>query len=242
MFGKNKEKYDLVFSIGAACNCTESLRSAKLQVAAYPFDWLSGSTFNKRIKILLSGFKGYMQKENLKLFVTSQHQTRDKYYDQSQDLYFVHDFLRNSDFETEYPIIFAKHTRRINRLLSQMDQAKRILIVYMEPPDFQEKLTDNQILLDVYNDIKQVYKDTYVKLLYFSSDSHNENLAEHFITENVVLIKKAPKDTVDTKKLAKYLKKYYLDIPISQYIKRRLFKFSHYFIPSSKLRKRFRHE
>jgi hypothetical protein len=41
MMGINK-KYDLIFSIGAACLASSSIRRNKLQDFSYPFDWLAG--------------------------------------------------------------------------------------------------------------------------------------------------------------------------------------------------------
>jgi len=41
------EAYDLIFSIGEACFCTQILRFNNLQEFSYPFDWMYGSTFSE---------------------------------------------------------------------------------------------------------------------------------------------------------------------------------------------------
>ena len=57
------KKYDLIFSIGEACSCTEMLRKCRLQFYSYPFDWLFGSTFLNRIKMLCDDMKTFINKE-----------------------------------------------------------------------------------------------------------------------------------------------------------------------------------
>ena len=56
------KKYDLIFSIGEACSCTSALRLAKLQFKSYPLDWLFGSDFIGRCKILASQFEHFIGK------------------------------------------------------------------------------------------------------------------------------------------------------------------------------------
>ena len=57
-----KKKYDLIFSMGAACSCSSALRSAELQVASYPFDWLFGSDFCNRANIVVNDFERFLDK------------------------------------------------------------------------------------------------------------------------------------------------------------------------------------
>ena len=53
--------FDFVFSLGAACLSTQSLRKADLQFASYPFDWLAGGNICKRAEIISSDFSSFMQ-------------------------------------------------------------------------------------------------------------------------------------------------------------------------------------
>lgn len=49
-----KRKYDLIFSLGEACFMASALRKNKLRFFACPFDWMYGSNFKGRCKILRS--------------------------------------------------------------------------------------------------------------------------------------------------------------------------------------------
>ena len=86
------QKFDLIFSLGEACSCTEVLRRNYLQIYSYPFDWLFGSNFIKRCDILASKFKNFIEKEDLKYSHEEQNINCIAYYNQSNDITFNHDF------------------------------------------------------------------------------------------------------------------------------------------------------
>ena len=50
-------KYDLIFSMGEACSCSEAIRRLNYQDFSYPFDWVANLTFLER-NIML-GYRGY---------------------------------------------------------------------------------------------------------------------------------------------------------------------------------------
>ena len=126
-----KQKYDLIFSMGAACSCSSALRAAELQVSSYPFDWLFGSDFCGRADIVASEFKRFIDKKDLE-YVFSVRSTRcDAYHNKHNDLTFNHDFERGMDLSETYPAVREKYDRRIKRLISNVENANRILIVYI---------------------------------------------------------------------------------------------------------------
>jgi hypothetical protein len=51
------ERYDLAFSLGAACSCSVALRRAKLQFASFPLDWIALGSPVSRTAILLARVK-----------------------------------------------------------------------------------------------------------------------------------------------------------------------------------------
>ncbi len=59
-------KFDIVLSLGEDCGCTMYLRLAKLRKNSFPFDWLTNATFEQRIHLLETHFKGFLEKENMK--------------------------------------------------------------------------------------------------------------------------------------------------------------------------------
>lgn len=57
--------YDFVFSLGAACSCSQSLRLANLQFASFPCDWLWGRSPVVRAKALTGGFDALLDESRL---------------------------------------------------------------------------------------------------------------------------------------------------------------------------------
>ena len=44
--------YDVIFSLGEACSCAQSLTKSDLRLYSCPFDWIWGADFLGRINIL----------------------------------------------------------------------------------------------------------------------------------------------------------------------------------------------
>lgn len=248
-----KKKYDLIFSIGAACSCTRSLRFSHLQNCSYPFDWLFGSDFQGRIDILISEFKRYIEKDDLEdLNCTNNDEKNlcEVYYNKYNDITFNHDFPFDVPFEDGYKNVKEKYNRRINRLLSNINKAKNILLVYIETPDCKNKLSDDNVLFEASKKLKDKYPDKNFDILYFSQDfnlNHNEYkevLKTNEITKIVGNYKgiweNAPSYEVDGDFFKKYLKRFSLNLPVSYKVKRFTQKLLINLIPNKSKRKELR--
>ena len=131
------KKYDVIFSIGSACLCSQMLRRAGLQFCSYPFDWLADCGFSERIDFLVSDFKDFFNPEDF--YFTGRHNADehnpcDVYKNDKTGIVFNHDFACGVPFDVSYPAVKAKYDRRINRLLNDIDRHKNILIVFTEVP------------------------------------------------------------------------------------------------------------
>lgn len=87
--------YDLIFSIGEACSCTQILRQVELQDFSYPLDWLFGASFTDRIKIVASKFENFFNKDDLIYAYTEEAVPFDAYKNTLNDMTFNHDFPKN---------------------------------------------------------------------------------------------------------------------------------------------------
>lgn len=189
-FENSNKKYDLVFSLGEACSCTQSLRDAKLQLFSYPFDWLYGSDFVGRVDILFNDFKRFIDKSDLVYSHSNRSIKCNAYTSSFNGITFNHDFLASIDFDKMYELVKAKYDRRIKRLLSQIAEAKKVLLVYIETPNNPNKLRDNSILTKSLQQIKNKYPNKTIHLLYFSNDSNMKVLQykELNLTNDVVKV------------------------------------------------------
>ena len=220
------------------------MRGAKLQFASYPFDWLWGSDFIGRCKIIASKFKRFIDKKDLE----DTHQTNlDKdnlceiYHNKYNDLNFNHDFLLEHKFDDFYPIVNDKYARRISRLVNSIEKSRRVLVVCIETPVKDHAVVDDEVLVRGRDIIAKAFPNTEIDLLYFSHSDKNSKIIN--VSENITRIyddykdKKSELDYVvlgDV--LIKHLKSFSLNIPLRIKIKRELRRLIINAIPIGKIR------
>ena len=124
--------YDIAFSIGARCVCSLALRNANLQFSSFPFDWVAGSTFDRRIRFLTEDFRGWITPEFLVNTVNPQFGVEVLYENRDTGMLFVHDFKKNRDFAEQVAEVQAKYARRSERLLQKIAAARRVLVVWVD--------------------------------------------------------------------------------------------------------------
>lgn len=169
-----KRKYDLIISMGAACNCTKALREAGLQNRSYPFDWLFGPKFSDRVKILTNRFDRFFEIEDIKSinrteldrFIVKNYYT---------NIFHNHDFYIDlGSLERQYPKVKAKYDRRINRVLNLIDDNvnRKILLVYFQRPvkevDGFEEYSEND-LNDMIKNLEKTFKNCEFNILFVKS-------------------------------------------------------------------------
>ncbi len=111
--------FDLIFSIGEACSCSQCLRNSRLQFYSYPFDWLYGADFIARIKLLTSGMKDFINKEDLEYHSEERNINCIAYHNKRNDIVFNHDFKKGVPFDEMYQIVKEKYDRRSKDFISK---------------------------------------------------------------------------------------------------------------------------
>ena len=222
-----KQKYDLVFSLGEACSSTSSLRRAGLQFKSYPLDWLFGSDFIGRCKIVASCFKRFLEYSDLEYSYSERSISCDAYHNKYNDLTFNHDFGAGLDLKQTYPAVKDKYDRRISRLLTSINGSNSVLIVYIETPVKNHPVVDDNTLIQGCKILAEAFPNTKIDLLYFS---HSETKKQTvMISNHITRIYDDYKDkhssldyTVTEKRLIKHLRNIKLNIPLSIRIKRKI--------------------
>lgn len=177
-----KKKYDLIFSLGEACSCTQALGTSGLQLFSYPFDWLFGSSFMERCKILATRFARYIDKEDLEFSYEERSIRCQAYHNKYNDIIFNHDFPKDLSLDESYPQVREKYERRIRRLLSSIERSSCGLIVYIETPVTDHVILDWQEIIEGYNHIKDAFPGTSIDLLYVAREKES---SDEYLTPNV---------------------------------------------------------
>ena len=146
-----KERFDLVFPLGAGCSCSIMLREKGLQLASFPLDWVGTPDFGAagdiraKTDIIVGGFKNWFVKENIDRAPEYDSPNFLGYFDRGTRLYFTHDIVVGSDLERGYPSASAKYARRIDRFLKLLAGARRVLAVWVNDPRIQGEVGEEDI-------------------------------------------------------------------------------------------------
>jgi hypothetical protein len=123
-------EYDVAFSIGQACACSMTLRTANLQFASFPFDWLADGTLPSRTDILIRGFDHWLDKEDFVYDGRNPVNRLGMFHNAKTEINYIHDFA-DGPIESSYEQVKAKYARREKRLLDLIEKARRVLVVYI---------------------------------------------------------------------------------------------------------------
>lgn len=134
--------YDIAFSLGAACSCSQVLRLAGLQFASCPLDWLYGGTLSARVDGLLSGFDGWFDPDRLVKHAIPWRFEHEAYRNVGNGVVFKHDFDWNRPVAVSAPAVREKYARRLARLEDRLAQSSRALAVWLATPTTEPPADD----------------------------------------------------------------------------------------------------
>ena len=160
--------YDLIFSLGAACPCTDLLRSLRLQDWSYPFDWVFGSDFAGRVDILVDEFDRWFERGDFKLLEQTSVSHHSVWINTKTQIIYNHDFRENtSDIDASYDAVREKYDRRTKRLMAHAARAQRMAIVYLDRPDAKNPTAAPDDIIRGYNKIRAKYDGKRALDLYY---------------------------------------------------------------------------
>jgi Putative papain-like cysteine peptidase (DUF1796) len=125
-----RKSYDVVVSLGGACEVAAQIRRKSLRVFSGPLDWFIFLPIPKLIEALKSNFEGFMDLTNLQ--VQGKHDDNYAVRDTKYDCLSLHDFPVSKNSEKElrtYGEFKKKIDRRISRLYQKMGEGKSILFI-----------------------------------------------------------------------------------------------------------------
>lgn len=128
-----KGSYDAIFSLGDLCLASIQLKKHNLRPYSGVLDWMASPQLSDVNRLLENRFVGFMEYENLRIIGYA-----DDCICVSDDGYNIvsnHDFGRDKNtlqYLGSYDEVIQKYERRIQRFLTKMKTAKRILFVRTE--------------------------------------------------------------------------------------------------------------
>ena len=175
------KKYDVIFSLGSACLCSQMLRKLHLQFCSYPLDWVTGDDLSNRIDLLASDFKAFFNQEDFVLHPEWKESKTDVYRNKRTGIIFPHDFPRDVLLESSYFDVKAKYDRRISRLIGHIEKSDTILIVYVDKPAKEQNAATDDLLKSCHARIVDRFPNKNIDLLYIfcSDDVREQKIGDH---------------------------------------------------------------
>lgn len=120
-----------------------SLREGGMQFLSFPFDWTGGPTVCQKIDLLCRDFEGWMRRENFVKKLENRFDHSVYWKDEVLGYYFVHEFNDKSTLDDQLPAVRARLMARGKRLIDLIGRAKRVLVVFVETPEFGRESVAN---------------------------------------------------------------------------------------------------
>ena len=125
-----KQKYDLIFSFGLTCACSQTLRAAGLQYTSFPYDWIGCEDIRAKVDFLCDGFPNMLDAETF--HVSDANALKRPCWTGPHGLLFPHDLRVGVPLEEQFPDFRAKYARRFERLSRLLGSARRTLAVCID--------------------------------------------------------------------------------------------------------------
>ena len=145
-----------------------------------------------------------------------------------------------------YPQVKEKYERRITRLLKEIENAQKILIVYLETPITNHAKIEEKDIVTGFAYIQQAYAGKDIHLMYIRNE-RNSVLQEKQLTKDIKVIScdyKAGPPQLDHvvcfSTLYKILKSYRLNLPLTKKLKISCLRLTAMLIPNKQMRKNVR--
>ena len=208
------KEYDFIFSLGATCAVSQSLRDAGLQFASYPFDWIGSPGLLRDVEMVEGGFDGWFEKEDLKLWDVRHEEgaVQRVYKNMRTGFGFPHEFTNAFTFEDGYEKTKEKYDRRIERFYRDVRAAKRALGIYLEMAP-RSRLPDDA-LVEARRRLAAQFPETSLDLLYFCEDPGHREVRVVSESGGITVasadyaqfLDGAPMHTVDRSEIVKFIR------------------------------------
>lgn len=163
-------EYDVAFSIGQACAYSKTLRTANLQFASFPFDWLADGTLHSRVDLLVHRFDRWLEKEDFVYIGRNPINGLGIFHNKKTGLNYLHDFA-DGPIEASHAKVVKKYARREKRLFDLIEKSRRVLVVYINSARTDiKKAPTLEDLVNARADLSQAFPNTTFDFVYFIMD------------------------------------------------------------------------
>lgn len=186
-----RKEYDLIVPFGFNCGSAAQLRSRKLRIASFPFDWVlqyGGHDFELFVSMLANDFSGFLSYDDLLVVDLNGGDRHVIVENMRTHVRFVHDFnigrIGDRPDKGEWMSVQEKYRRRADRLSVLMAKAGSILFV--SGVDLVKKPCAPVDLIDVQQRLKALHPGKIIDLfvvMYNSDRMSVESFGESVVCQ-----------------------------------------------------------
>ena len=164
-------EYDLAFSLGQSCACSMTLRTAKLQMASFPLDWIANGTLPSRVGLLVRRFDRWLEKDDFVYDGRNPANGLGMFHNTKTGLNHLHDFS-DGPIEDSYAQVAEKYARRAKRLFDLIEASRRVLVVYINSAREEGigNVPSTEDLVKARADLSRAFPNASFDVVHFSLD------------------------------------------------------------------------
>lgn len=190
----NKNKYDIIYSLGSSCATAQYMQKHFLRITSGPFDWLINVDFKTKIEMILNNFDRFLNLEDLALKDDKINKKTAHYINKYNNLIFLHDFPANIPLEESFPLIKQKYERRINRFYNLISKKQKVLLIWYSC-DYK---TEDSIVEDLCEQVCKKFNKKIDFLIIEHDESKNlEEIESYKIGNNIIRYRLYAKDPLE---------------------------------------------
>jgi len=169
-----KKTYDLVFGLGPACSCSQTLRRAGLELLSLPFDWVGYTTdamilypgdMPRKVNDICARFDRWFEREDFEYAFRKADGQSIPHNRRTTGIY-PHDFHSADELERNFDRVRTKYARRVARFLALLEKSKNVLIVRLDAPPGTPPTPDDDCRY-VRRKMAETFKGTNFDIVHF---------------------------------------------------------------------------
>lgn len=181
--------YDLIFSLGAGCSVSQSLRDAGLQYASYPLDWVAAPGFVQSIDAIECGFDRWFEREDMKLWDVRHEEgaIQRVYFNRRTRFGFSHEFTNSFPMDRNFDKVKDKYARRADRFMAALGAAKSALGIYHDMPPRQR--VSDETLAESRRRLEAKFPGLKLDLVYVYEDPAAKEMEKVSETDGITVLR-----------------------------------------------------
>ncbi len=179
------KKYDIVYSLGSNCACSNYMKKVKLRTFSGPFDWIQNPDITQPLKLISSDFQHFLSMDDF-VSLPEGNEEHDYYKNTRTGMTFLHDFPKGLPLSQSFNPVNEKYNKRIKRFYKLIQQSEKVLFIWVSMYNVTPPLKQKTDIIRLVNKIC-TNQNKQFDFLIIENDSTLSEPVHTQLTENIAL-------------------------------------------------------